>query len=804
MFEQTRNKIEKSLGAWGLIVVKHRVLIFLTNLLLIGWFCIHLPNLVLVTSLEEFLYKDDPIRVTYDNFRHQYGQDKTAIVIVEAENIFTLEFFENLKNLQNAILKNVPHIDDVQSLINARSTYGSENALIVEDLFEKWPTTEEEIKAIEARASNNPMYKNLLITDEKNITTLIIKQAKYSSGNNGNLDAMLSGFGDQSLSSEDAKVNTFLTPEESSEFSIKLKKVSDEYNSPTFKIQVGGIPIVVHSIMEIVRHDLGVFTGLCVVVITLLLLLLSRRFVTIFLPVVVAVAAMACTLGAMVVMNIPMTMIGQIIPSFLLAVGVGNSVHILAIFFQSLSENKSKEESLQHALEHSGLAVILTGITTIAGLLSFTTSTIQPVSQFGFVTAIGIIFTLYFSIVLLPSMLALLPIKPKNTKDQESQWSQRFLNACGRYSCKNPIKVIAVWALFLCLCFYSALDIKFSHDPMTWLPKDEPIRLATDTLNNKMKGGMSLEVIVDTGIENGLHQPETLKKIQDVYNYVEGVQVGQIYVSNSTSVLDIIKELHQALNENNPDFYTIPDDRLTIAQELLLFENSGADDLEDLVDSRFSQARISMKVPFTDSLHAVPFTNLVEPEIKRIFGENIRVKFTGLKAVMGKVFHDLMYSMRNSYMVSVVMITLIMTILLGSLRFGLVSMIPNFAPIIFTLGLMGLLGIPLDAFTILIGSIALGLAVDDTIHFMHNYRRNYARCGNSQQAVMETLSTTGEALLFTSLVLAAGFFVYMLSSMENLRNFGLLTGICILMAFLADALLGPALVTLLARSDKKS
>ena len=154
-------------------------------------------------------------------------------------------------------------------------------------------------------------------------------------------------------------------------------------------------------------------------------------------------------------------------------------------------------------------------------------------------------------------------------------------------------------------------------------------------------------------------------------------------------------------------------------------------------------------------------------------------------------------------MLAFIIITPLMMFLVGSFRTGLIAMIPNMAPIIFSLALMVILGIPLDAFTLLVGSIALGLAVDDTIHFMHNYQRFYVELGDATRAVEETLKTTGRALFFTSLVLVSAFLVNLLATMSNLVNFGILTAFCILMAFLADVLLAPALVTELARYKEK-
>ena len=182
--------------------------------------------------------------------------------------------------------------------------------------------------------------------------------------------------------------------------------------------------------------------------------------------------------------------------------------------------------------------------------------------------------------------------------------------------------------------------------------------------------------------------------------------------------------------------------------------------------------------------------------MRGIMGDHASITTTGLMALLSRTFSAVTYSMAKTYVAAFIIITPMMMFLVGSVRMGLVSMIPNLAPILITIGIMGWAGIPLDLFTLLIGCIAIGLAVDDTIHFMHNFRRYYEQSGDVDQAVRETLLSAGQAMLFTTLTLSMGFFIYMLASMTNMILFGLLTGFTILMAFIADVVLAPALMAI--------
>ncbi len=262
--------------------------------------------------------------------------------------------------------------------------------------------------------------------------------------------------------------------------------------------------------------------------------------------------------------------------------------------------------------------------------------------------------------------------------------------------------------------------------------------------------------------------------------------------------------IFEALNENKPEYYTIPQDQSLVSQELLLFENSGADDLEDFTDSQFSKARFTMIMPALDAIVYGPYFDKIKARFDEIMGGTAEVTYAGIMTLMTGDIGALIESLAATYLLAFMIITPLMMLLLGSVRVGLISMIPNLTPIIITLGIMGWRGFPMDAFTLLTGSIALGLAVDDTIHFMHNFRRYYQQCGDTRDAVRKTLSTTGQALFITTAVLASGFFVYIHSSMVNLMNFGILTGFTIIMALLADIILAPALMVVLEPFMKKT
>jgi predicted RND superfamily exporter protein len=308
--------------------------------------------------------------------------------------------------------------------------------------------------------------------------------------------------------------------------------------------------------------------------------------------------------------------------------------------------------------------------------------------------------------------------------------------------------------------------------------------------------------VVNTKEENGLYEPEILHGMETLARDIETIRDGELFVGRVFSVNDILKETNQALHENDPAYYTIPDERALIAQELFLFENSGSDDLETVVDSLFSKARFTIKTSWVEAVQYGEFIKKVEKMFHDVFSEDVDITITGLVSVMARAIPASINSAVKSYIIAAVVIALMMISVVGGLRIGLLSMLPNFLPIVIVLGFMGFAGIPVDMVSILIGSIALGLVVDDTVHFIYNFRKYYHETGDVRKAVEQTFLGTGRALLTTSVVLSTGFIVFVTATMLNIQRFGILVTMTIVVALLADFVLSPALLVLFAKRNK--
>ena len=766
-----------------------------------------MKHLTIDTSNEGLLRPDDPIILTYNDFRDQFGRDDLLLLAIESDTIFSIPFLEKLKELHEKLEEDVPHISEITSLINGRDTRGEGDTLLVDDLLAHFPENDQDIEELRKRVMNNPVYTNMLISEDGTFTTILLKCDTYSSASAGTdeLDGFDDEFSDSAFEDQPETAPEYLTDDENAALVVAAKKVVAEFSTDDFHIRLAGSPVVTDSVRMLMMQDMKKFLKMAVLAIGLCLFFVFRRISGTIMPLIVVIFTLVSTLGLMAKFGIPFRTTTIILPSFLLAVGVGACVHVLSLVYQYLRKDSNKNEAIIHAYSHSGLAIVMTSMTTAAGLASFGTAEIAPVADLGIFSAVGIMFSLFYTLVLLPVLLSIFPLKNKE-KGEKSKVTlfDRFIEWSADFTTSRPKLVVSVALVGIIIMSIGIAKLQFSHNLLSWLPDDIPIKEATETVDANLKGSVALEVVLDTGKENGLYDRDVLLALDKLTIDLESFKQNDLFVGKVSSVAMILKEIHRALNENKPEMYKIPDNGALIPQEFLLFENSGSDDLQDVIDSRFQLARITIKVPWRDSLAYVPFIKEIEERFSAAFegvaqdGKEVKITTTGIMSLFARILYATIHSAAQSYGIALVVITLMMILLLGNFKMGIIAMIPNLGPILIVMGIMGWVGIPLDMFTMLIASVAIGLAVDDTVHFMYNFKRYYTESGDVRDAVGHTLHTAGRAMLTTSIVLSIGFFIFLFASMVNVFNFGLLTGMAIILALIGDFFLAPALMALVA------
>ncbi|MEJ2414725.1 MAG: MMPL family transporter [Sulfurimonas sp.] len=787
------HKLEQILGKFGDFIGKHPFIVILFSLLVIAFPISNVSKITMDTSTEGFLHEEDPMLIKYEKFKEQFGRDERIVIAIENNHIFSIPFLTKLKKLHKELEENVPYLDEVTSLVNVRNTRGEKDQLIVEDLLENFPQSQADADNIKKIAIDNTFYKDLFLSRDGKITTIMIETKAFVSDKQESVDEMFSDFDAPVDMQEDRKP---LSDEQNAEIVKKVKEIVDKYNSQDFKIYYAGSASVMDALKSMMKEDMQKFTRVTIGIILVFLFIIFRRVSATIYPLVVIVLALLTTVGSMAYFGVAFKLPTQIVPSLLIAVSVGATVHVLSIFFDKFNESKDKKSAVSFTLEHSGLAIAMTGITTAIGIASFAGSEVAPIADMGKFASLGVLISLFLTLTLLPALLMITPMKPKPV--DKKHWLDHVMERFSYFPTHHPKSVVVVSLLLVVISIILATNIRLSHHPLEWFPKDDPNYVGTHYIDKNLYGSLTLEVVADTKEQNGWQNPKRLQALESLNKELEKYDDGKIFIGKIMSLDTIVKESNKALHENNESFYTIPSDQALVSQELLLFENSGSNDLEDVVDSQFSKLRVTVKVPWVDSIASEDMLAHVKKRYSEVFKDQ-DVIVTGIIPLLVHTFTQAIRSSVESYIIAFTLIAITMMFIMGNARLGLISMIPNLTPVIIGLSLMYIYNIPLDMFTLLIGSIAIGLAVDDTIHFMHNFKRYYLKTGDAIAAVEKTFYTTGKAMVITTIVLSLGFYAYMFGKMESVQNFGFLTGSVIILALIADLLLAPALMVLIAK-----
>ncbi|MEM7409838.1 MAG: efflux RND transporter permease subunit [Myxococcota bacterium] len=789
-----REDFEAGFETWAGTVRRGRWWILALGLLFPALAVTQLSKLEVVTSTESYLLENDPTRVAYDELRAQFGRDQMILLAIEPPEVFDLGFLEELRKIHEALEEEVPHLDRVTSLVNIRAVEGRGDELLVDDLLLEMPTTPAELAALRERVLTTPSYRDVVITADGKTTAVMVETNAYSYDES--FDA-LSGF--DAPAADDGKPREFLKPAENAAAVEAVKAVAERFRRPDLPIHVTGSAMVTHELALGMARDVPRFSLAALAVILVSMLVLFRRFAPVPLALASVFLSMATTFGVLGTFERTLSILSQILPVFVLAVGIGYAVHLLAIYLQRLDAGDASEAALVAALRHAGPPVAMTALTTSAGIASFLAADMVPIREFGKAAALGVLVCLVYSLAFLPALLCVFPMRARAREAQRETVFDRWLVGLGMYGARHP-RQIGVGAALLALgAVVSATDLTPSNDPISYFPEDDPFRQAFEYVDERLGGAMTIEVVIDGKEENAFYDPDLMNRVEALSAHVDTLVVNGDDLGRTVSILDITKETHQALNGNDSAFYAVPQERALLAQELLLFENSGHDDLERVIDPQFRVARFSIRSAWDDGNKKAVVIEQVQRDVARILGDKAEAVVTGASSLIARTVQATSTSLIRTYALAFLVITPLMMLLIGSLRSGLVSMVPNLLPILLTLGLMPRIDAPLDIFTMMFGCIAIGLAVDDTLHMIHGYRSGLARHGDAYRALEETLRTTGRALLFTSVVLSLGFLVFTLSTMENLRYFGVLTAFAVSGAFILDVIITPALLVLVTK-----
>ncbi len=794
-----KRKIEKGFYYLGIRVIRYRWAILLMTLVVAGLAVTQLPKLSIATSVESMFTQHDPMLTDYQRFRSQFGRDENIVLLISSSHIFSVEFLATLKQFHADLENSLPLLKEVRSLVNAPYIEPVDGSLRVRGFLDNLPRTEEEAQQYRKHALSYPGFQNLYFTPDGKHVIVVIKTHAVSALTVDGL--RLRGYA-RGVSGAEAHPPHVPQQSISQVENIAVIGIAEavikEYQAPDFNIAFNGSPVYQYHVEPMVRANMKRMCLAIIFVPVLLMPFVFGRGSGAFIPQITAILGLMVALGLMALLSVRFSLTSSMLPSILLSIGLTAPIHFLVVYYKH-QKRVGKFRGIIATMKHSGFPITMTSITTVAGLLSFSFSDIVPIAHLVNFTIIGILVILVFTLATLPAILSIMQVV-EGAERGEAYYEASFLNrtmlTMGRLGVNRPYLVLILFTLSTLVMGLSIPRLHFSHNELHFFAEDSDFMRQVRLIEAQTGGFRALEVMIDTQRERGIIDYDLLQTIEQLDTYLrsETDSQGQAYVGRTRSIVDLTKEISCIINGRALSSCPLPEDNRALVEQFDHVNGISPETLRNYTSADLSTGRLTAMMYWQDAAQDVDFIDRVREYIATLFDGDVKTVVTGMVPISSGIFNAMMTNLVIGYSTGFLLITVLMILAVGEVRLGLLAMIPNLLPIVIALGAMGYLDIPLNIYNLIGGSIAIGLAVDDTIHFFHNFRRYYLKSGDIHFAVSATLGSAGRALLATTLILVSSFWMRLFSDLKVIADFGLVMGIALLVAFLADVLLAPALL----------
>ena len=762
------------------VILKYRIVFLLLIWLLTGLFGHYAIKSQTDNSIEVWLKHNDPKLDYYYDFIDKFGDDEFLIIGMDGDDLFT---GKKLK-LINDIATRLESVKGVRSVMSLASVYKDKLSAPYFKEVLKRNKARSVIDVFKEKILDDPMYVNNVISSDGETTAIIATVAKGSSESR------------VKLVKETRDILRAVEIENSNEPSQPLlQEGMGKVNGPLKDFFLAGPSIVNTELDRMSQKDMRTFTPVMFAVALVILVVLFRNISGVLIPAITIIINIMWTVGLFVIFDNKMNMVSGMLIPLIFIISLATSVHILNRFYQEVKVSGKKRESILKTVEHICVPCFLMCITTSIGFLSLIASDVTPVKTTGVFMAAGIMMSFFVCITLVPGMLSLFPEWMSRPfmdiqKDHVLNHNE-FLGLygfIGKFAKNNTIYIFAFSVVFVGIAIYGITKIKAESSIFESFPESSEITRSTEHIEQELMGLIPMDIVVDAGSTGGVFQPDILEKMEKLQEYLKGIPE----VTKSVSVVDYVKYLNKLLNKDDPDSQVITKEKAIDYVKLASLHGDSI--VKSLYTEDYNEGRVSVRMKNVGSSRYKSIVNDIEGFIKVNFPLSVSCAITGIVPLLMDMQGYLIESQIKTFTLAFVLIFICIGLLLKSARIGMMSMIPNLIPIAITLGVMGYVGINLDVATIMIASVAIGISVDDTIHFLYRFKEEFKKDGDHYLAIQRTLSGVGRALIFTTIVATCGFLVFCLSNFKAIQYFGLLTGITMVSAIFAVLLILPACI----------
>jgi len=760
---------------FALNIIKYRWwIVTLIPLFIVILFALNIKNAGVETDFDIWFDKDSKIMKNFDTFKQTFGNDARVMLALKAENgIFEKEVLKNIQNITEAFwaTKFVSRVDSITNYQYVHVSSEDEDEIIVDDFLGDIDSlTIEDLKVKKDIATTDIQTKNLLVSSDGK-TAVILARMVYSEN---------------------------LKPADYISLYNSTNKIIEKYKIDGVEYHNVGIPAYTDAFMDAISSNGKIFFPVFLISIIILLALIFRNIWSIVLPISVVILTILFIAGFTFGLGYKLNTITSMFPIFIIAIGIADSIHIFWVWKHKREEGLNNHDSIVFSIQKNFTPALITSLTTFAGFISLGISKLIPLQAFGILLASGAVMAFILSIALLPALLSV--INPKiQVQEAKTNKIKAFIKSYTAFVVRNDKMIIVSSLLFIIVCTIGIKDVSVDTEFAKQFNEDTKIRKSADFVEKNISGTVPIEIIVDSKENTGINHPKFMKDVETFSNaFMDRFE----RIRHINSLTQVVKKYHKLMNGDKEEFYKIPDSKELISQYMLLYSLSlpqgmGINDMMD-VDGRY--LRVSAMINIASEKQKMQMYKWAEDWWEN--NSEYTATLEGVTMISGHMRLELTNTLIKSISLALVFVTLIFWFTFKSKFFMGVSTLPNVAPLLIAIGLTGWLGINLDLGMAIVFVVIIGIAIDDTVHFLSKYKAAILKGKSVMDAVEESILLSGNAIVITTIVLVLGFATFLFSDFALYSNFGLLSSIALFLAMTFDLLLLPAILSVMDKRKK--
>jgi predicted RND superfamily exporter protein len=742
------------------LVTQYPRFFLVLSLLIALFFVSFVPFTKTEQNVDYLILEDDPDVTFYNAFKEVFGNDEFFIIAFEKEDIFTKKNLTLLKRITED-LENLEQAEEVTSLANVDDTIGGTDYFEVRKFLEDIPDDENQLSRLKELATRNPLYLHNLISPDARTAAIFVRPYDRP---------------------DDEQYTKRLLD--------KTHEILDRYGNEIDKFYLAGRTTTSATLSHYMKIDVAKFIPITYLLIILAIWAVFRNARLTVLALGNISLCVGSTMGLLGLTGITLNNVTSIIPPLVMALALCDTVHIFSHMDKAvLSKYADKRKALAGVLQRVVLPSFLTTLTTAVGFLSLAVSELRPIREFAYVASSGMIFEFIYSFFLLPPLILCFKAERVYVEYPTQRGIAAFLVRIRNLVSRHPRLIALASAAVILTSLWFGSQLKVETNLIKFFKSHTDFRKSLDFVEKRLGGVDTLDISLKAEHVDAFREPSNLRIIERVQKYIDSLRGIDVTVS----FVDFMKDMNESFHDEDPRYYTIPETVELVSQYLLLYDS---DEIEDMINSSYDHARISVRM----SEHSSARHKSLIDEIKQYIGEtknsDLDITVTGTAVQQVNTIDSLVRGQVYSLGLAAGTIAVIMFLVLRSAALGALSIVPNLFPIILNFGVMGAVGIPLDTGTALIAAVALGIAVDDTIHFLSEYKMQRAQKVSIQKSVENVISVKGRAIISSSIILCIGFGVLVLSSFVPTMHFGLLNAIIMVTAVAGDLVVLPSIMLL--------